>query len=290
MYRNYNNEVACLFMDIKIIVAAHKEFQMPQEDIYLPLHVGAAGKEELIAARTAQKSKDTVVCEERMERDDTGDNISQKNPMYCELTGLYWMWKNLDAEYCGLVHYRRHFMEYPSWLPTCHPQRHILGRKRLESLLAETDIILPKKRNYYITNIHDHYAASHYPEHLTAAREVIRERCPEYLEAYDALMKSTKAHMFNMMIMRRDKLEAYCEWLFPLLYELENRIDSSSYDAFQARYPGRLSELLLNVWINKNGLEYKEVPVRMLGRVRWLRKIWSFLCAKVFKKQYKQGF
>lgn len=274
-------------MDIKIIVAAHKESQMPREDIYLPLQVGAVGKDGLVVAQTGAGA---AVHAKSMARDDTGDNISQKNPMYCELTGLYWMWKNLDADYCGLVHYRRHFMEYPPWLPSLHPQRHILGRKRLERLLAGTDIILPRKRNYYITSIHDHYASTHYPEHLTVTREVIGEMCPEYLEAYDRLMKSTKAHMFNMMIMSKDKLDAYCEWLFPLLYEIEGKIDSSSYDPFQARYPGRLSELLLNVWIDKNGYAYREVPVRMLGRVRWARKIWSFLCARIFRKQYTQGF
>lgn len=77
---------------IKIVVATHKKYRMPEDGCYLPLQVGKAGKEAL-----------------GYQGDDTGDNISEKNPYYCELTGLYWAWKNLDAEYIGLVHYRRYF-------------------------------------------------------------------------------------------------------------------------------------------------------------------------------------
>ena len=77
-------------MDIKIIVATHKKYWMPSDDIYLPVHVGKKGKTDL-----------------GYQGDDTGDNISDKNTNYCELTGLYWAWKNLKADYKGLAHYRR---------------------------------------------------------------------------------------------------------------------------------------------------------------------------------------
>lgn len=75
-----------------IAIAAHKPYRMPEDDIYLPLHVGCEGKKEI-----------------GFTGDNTGENISAKNPYYCELTGLYWLWKNTEAEYKGLVHYRRHF-------------------------------------------------------------------------------------------------------------------------------------------------------------------------------------
>ena len=78
--------------DIKIIIATHKQHFMPSDDMYLPLHVGKSGKEEL-----------------GYQGDDTGDNISAKNPNFCELTGLYWAWKNLPNYYLGLIHYRRFF-------------------------------------------------------------------------------------------------------------------------------------------------------------------------------------
>ena len=76
---------------IKIIVATHKEYQMPEDKLYLPLHVGAFGKESI-----------------GYQRDDEGDNISQKNPYFSELTGLYYAWKNVKSDYIGLVHYRRY--------------------------------------------------------------------------------------------------------------------------------------------------------------------------------------
>lgn len=79
--------------NIKIIVATHKKYKMPVDEIYLPMHVGADGKESLGYIK-----------------DNSGDNISYKNPYFCELTGLYWAWKNINADYIGLVHYRRHFI------------------------------------------------------------------------------------------------------------------------------------------------------------------------------------
>ena len=86
-------------MDIKIIVAAHKKYWMPDDDMYLPLHVGAEGKTD----------ENGQPLDLGYTKDNTGDNISSKNANYCELTGMYWAWKNLDADYIGLAHYRRHF-------------------------------------------------------------------------------------------------------------------------------------------------------------------------------------
>lgn len=102
-------------MDIKIIVATHKKYWMPSDDIYLPVHVGKKGKTDL-----------------GYQGDDTGDNISDKNTNYCELTGLYWAWKNLKADYKGLAHYRRHFMVRSS---KGTKEEKVLNRQQLEELL-----------------------------------------------------------------------------------------------------------------------------------------------------------
>ena len=259
-------------MKIKLIVAAHKKYRMPEGELYFPLQVGAAGKDDLGYAR-----------------DDTGDNISAWNPTYCELTGLYWMWKNMDADYLGLVHYRRLFVN-PGFFRKKAPYSRLLDNAHAESLLQGREGALPKKRNYFIETIYSHYAHTHYAEHLDTVRKILSERCPEYLSAFDRLMHGTKAHMFNMMILRRDKLDSYCSWLFPILRELTQRVDASDYDDFQARYPGRVSELLLNVWVETQKLDYVEIPVVMIGSVNWKQKIFAFLRAKFCGARYKGSF
>ena len=91
---------------VKILVASHKEYRMPDDSIYLPLHVGAEGKVDA----------DGQPLDLGWTKDNTGDNISRLNPGFCELTGLYWAWKNLKADYIGLVHYRRHFSASTGYL------------------------------------------------------------------------------------------------------------------------------------------------------------------------------
>ena len=232
-------------MNIKIIVAAHKKYSMPADRCYLPLHVGKKEKADL-----------------GYQGDDVGDNISEKNPYYCELTGLYWAWKNLDADYIGLAHYRRHFAnrirKMMFWKKD--PFDAVLTEKEIRKLLKKSDIILPAKRHYYIENLYSHYAHTHYEEHLILTRKIIEQRTPEYLSAYDKVMKQTSGHMFNMFIMSKEKCNAYCSWLFPILEELEQQVDYTHYDPFQQRLFGRVSELLLNVWIQKNQYHYQTVP------------------------------
>ena len=86
-------------LSVKIVVATHKKYKMPNDDMYIPLHVGAEGK----------KDKQGNPLDLGYQKDNTGENISELNASYCELTGLYWAWKNLDADFIGLSHYRRHF-------------------------------------------------------------------------------------------------------------------------------------------------------------------------------------
>lgn len=260
--------------NIKIIVATHKKYQMPNDDIYLPIHVGAEGKESI-----------------GYQADNVGENISNKNSYFCELTGLYWAWKNLDAEYIGLSHYRRHF--------TCSknvPKKEedkfkiLLNREQVEKILETTDIILPKKRKYYIENLYDHYKHTMYIEPLDETREIIEEQCPEYLTEFDKLHKRTSAHMFNMFIMKKEYLDKYCDWVFGILFELEQRVKPEQYDSFHARYLGRISELLFDVWINTNNLKYEEIKVIDMQNVNWLKKGMAFLQAKFTGKKYGKSF
>lgn len=261
--------------DIKVIVAAHKKYQMPDDEMYVPVQVGAEGKERI----------------ENYIQDNTGDNISLKNPYFCELTGLYWAWKNLDAEYIGLVHYRRYFTNEKK-IPKEENEKFkiVLTQKEAENILEKADVILAKKRNYYIENLYSHYEHTMYVEPLYETGKIIGEKYPEYLEEFDKLHKRTSAHMFNMLIMKKEILDEYCTWLFDILFELEKRTDASKYDRFHARFYGRVSELLLDVWINKNQVKYEEVKVMDMQDVNWFKKGTSFLIAKFTGKKYGKSF
>lgn len=260
--------------DICIAVATHKPYHMPNDAAYLPVHVGKSLHPEL---------------ELNFTPDDTGDNISNLNGEFSELTAVYWLWKNVDAPYKGIVHYRRHFRS-----------PHARGRNRFEkiatgddfcSALEHTDIVVPKKRNYYIETIYSHYAHTFPGEQLDELRHVLLDMEPGYVDAFDKLMQRKKAHMFNMFVMSREKFDEYCAWLFPILFELTRRIDPQKYsDAFQARYPGRVSERLLDVWIDTNGYEYVELPVISPEPVNWFKKITGFLAAKFGIKKYDKSF
>ena len=256
--------------DIKIIVATHKKYQMPKEDIYLPLQVGAEKKEDL-----------------GYRKDNEGENISEKNAYYCELTGLYWAWKNLNNDYIGIVHYRRYFSKAKKGKDKFE---NIINRKDIENLLNDANVVLPKKRNYYIENLYSHYEHTMYIEPLLETGKIIEEKYPNYLEEFNKLKKRTSAHMFNMFIMKKEILDEYCKWLFNILFELEKRCNPTQYDKFHARYLGRISELLLDVWINTNNIEYKEIKVINMEKINWIKKGFAFLMAKFTGKKYNKSF
>ena len=237
---------------------------MPEDDVYLPLHVGKDLHESLDLGYTG---------------DNTGDNISNRNESFCELTGLYWMWKNVKADYKGLVHYRRHFSKGRLWK---NKKAAVLSRADFEEIFRQTDILLPKRRKYYIETNQSHYAHAHYLQDLETTRQVIAELYPEYIPAYDKQMNLTSAHMFNMMVMRGDLFDAYCEWLFNILLVVEKRTDISAYDKVQRRLYGYLSELLLDVWLDINELKYKEKSLVFMENQKWAKKISGFLIRKYF--------
>ncbi len=246
--------------DIKIIVATHKKYWMPSDPMYLPLHVGREGKEELGYIG-----------------DNTGDNISLKNNNYCELTGVYWAWKNLRADYIGVSHYRRHFVKKRI---RGSKQKKVITQIQLEQILAKADIVLPKPRNYIIETNYSQYAHAHHAKDLDVTREIMREKYPEYVPSYDSYMKKTSGHRFNMFIMKRKYFDEYCAWLFDILFELESRLDISGYSKNDARVFGFVSERLLDIWLNAQNLAYTDVHVEFMETQNWLKKGGSFLKRK----------
>lgn len=261
--------------NIKLIVATHKVFQMPSDErLYLPIHVGAEGKNYL-----------------GYMGDNSGQNISNLNPYYSELTGLYWAWKNLDCDYLGLVHYRRYFTKKSqNFSDNIKIDDVILSQIDIEYLLDNADVIVPKKRRYHIETLYSHYAHTHDANHLDVTRTIITELYPEDVSIFDEVLRQRSGYMFNMFIMSKELVDQYCQWLFPIIDELFERLGSENMSAFDARYPGRVSERLFNVWLKKENLRLKEVPFMYMERVNLFEKGKSFLQAKFLGKKYGQSF
>ena len=253
-------------MDIKIIIAAHKKYEMPKDSIYMPIHVGAEGKEPI-----------------GFIGDNTGDNISTKNPNYCELTGLYWGWKNLNCDYIGVAHYRRHFSVKKKGN---RPIDSVITGEEAEKILKEYDLILPKRRNYYIESLESHFNHVKFAKStdLPMLRAAIDSVSPEYVPFFDKNMKKTEGHMFNMFIMKKNLADQYCTWLFTVLAELEKVIDlSTDYHPARRRMLGYLAEFMLDIWVEKNGIQFKEVNTIFLEKQNEIKKIYKFIIRK-FRK------
>ncbi|WP_214803665.1 MULTISPECIES: DUF4422 domain-containing protein [unclassified Exiguobacterium] len=232
-------------MKTEIYVATHKQYQMPNDSIYMPIHVGK---------KNSQKDFGYL-------GDDTNYNISEKNSKYCELTALYWLWKNSDADIVGLVHYRRLFV---------NKKGNILSESEINSFLNKADIIVAKKRNYYIETVESHYSNAHFKKDLILLREVLESEDRVY---FDNLMKQRELHLYNMVICKKDILNEYCEWLFPILEKLEFKIDTKNYDSYQKRVIGFLAERLFNVWLMKksetiNIIEKKVINLEKENKIK----------------------
>lgn len=249
-------------MKIKILVAAHKKFPMPNAEGYMPILVGAA-----------RNYKPEI----EYQRDDEGENISSKNPNYNELTAVYWAWKNLkDVDAIGLVHYRRLFFDTKPYSLS-----NVLSINKIEKLLNQYDVILPKKRNYYIETNYSHYIHAHHKEPLDKTRDIVAQYYPNYLSSYDKIMHRTKAHMFNMFIMRQEAFNSYCQFIFGVLERLEKEIDISDYSIQEARVYGYISELLMDVWLETNNFRTTEVRWEQLGGKKNFQKAISLVERKI---------
>ncbi len=226
-------------MDIKIFALTHKKFDVPKDTMYVPLQVGRAEHEDLGYIG-----------------DDTGDNISDLNCYYSELTGIYWVWKNVhDVDYVGVCHYRRY----------------LLNEK---DLVFTKDEILKKLSNYDLLTskciklVYSYYygfSDNHNIKDLDETGEVIKLIHPEYYDTFIRLVHGSRTYFGNICIMKKSLFDEYCSWLFPIFSMLQKRIDPDSYDSYHKRVYGFISEFLLYVWVTYKGLNAYECKVGLIG-------------------------
>lgn len=226
----------------KVLIVSHKDFVKPDIAGYVPVFVGP-NKPELEGYK-----------------DSSGTNIAEKNPYYCELTALYWYWKNAieSAEYVGFCHYRRYFSKR-AWT---NSHSYFLTVEDIDEIMKEYDIILPLPKKLSCTVAENYYKNGEgFEKDLKTLRNIIAEKYADYIQDYDKVMQSNSNSYFNMFIMNRDLLDRYCTWVFEILGEVEKQTDLRNYTKAQARIYGYLSELLLNVWTMHHKLRVFYCPV-----------------------------
>ncbi|MCZ4243488.1 DUF4422 domain-containing protein [Pedobacter punctiformis] len=262
--------------DLTIFSVFHKEYPVPQCDFIKPIQVG----------------RKSSTLELGFTSDDEGDNIADKNDTHSELTALYWIWKNMDkidSNWIGLCHYRRYFI-----LPEIHIKKKLLQTKTvvdsrdvypkelnhgtlnqvcsnelktvLIEALKEGNVIIPIPSStsielIYNASIKNHYVYYHIKEDWYLMRDAVIKFYPDLKDKFDTFFDSeTKMHNYNMFIADKNTFRSYCEWLFPIIFELEKKIKISEYP-YQKRVFGFLSERLINLYLSYNNIKTKALPV-----------------------------
>lgn len=217
------------------IYVAGSIFDKPLQDSYTfikeesVLQVGAALTDKRISAEAFLDCK--------------GENISRKNKQFCELTGLYWIWKNACEDYVGLVHYRRHFLLPDNWL------ERMAGNK--------VDAILPVPL-YVAPSIAGNYKERHIASDWDYLMEYFLINLPEEYEAADRFFSGNLYSPCNMLIARKEVLDQLCEWIFPILFAVAAH-GGEKEDPYLNRYPGFISERLITYFFETQRENYRVV-------------------------------
>lgn len=229
---------------IKVYVVQHKEVDLKKyrlDSCYQAIRVGAY----------AQEKSD-------LRADNTGDHISWKNPNYCELTALYWIWKNdREADIIGLCHYRRFFTKS---ILSVHPKNFLISSD-IEKYMKKYDVIVAKKAFSY-RGAYNAYLDCGHEKDLQITKEAISMLYPDYQISYENVFeKAAGNYPANMIITKKELFDNYCKWLFELLEYVETKTNLEKYSRQEARVFGYLAERLLGVWLDQNKLRVKEIRI-----------------------------
>ena len=257
-------------MNSKILLCTHKEAKYAKDELYYPIQLGV----------------DEYDFDLNIGKDNTGDNISYKHKYYSEFSGLYWAWKNMKTDYLGVCHYRRYFIGKVNDKSEPKELRKVLKYTELEKLIKKypNTIFVSRRRNYVIETIYSHYCHTHNGRDLDLAIDLMKTEFNDYYDAFMSVLNGRKAHMFNAFIMPWEQLDSYCDFLFSFLFKYEKMMDVSKYNEYESRLCGYIGELLLETWIRKNNIKYKEIKYRFIGEKHWFKKIFRFIMHKFIRK------
>lgn len=230
----------------KILISYHKKDFLLKDDILTPIHAGRAN------ALKKEPNESLEWLLKNMIGDNTGDNISDRNGSYNEMTSVYWAWKNYDAlgnpEWIGFMHYRRHFL-FKDGKASCYENDGIYdeyldeigySKERIEEILADADFVTTRPQ--YRTSLYEHYKRNHRIEDLDTAIQILKSKYPEYSESADTYLQGPKAYFCNMFIFPKRLFMQYASWIFDILFEFEKQVDISNKRLF-------ISEWLTGIFI-----------------------------------------
>lgn len=260
---------------IKILAATHKDANTFDSDILQSMQIGTA---------IAPARLDTIW------HDGTGANLSEFRPMYCELVAQYWAWKNLDADYFGLCHYRRYFnftdTEYEQneygdveerFMDEAAQIKYGLDDASIKAAIEGYDIVFAKNDDIssFPEGFESNYAQYEMSPHLhiedfDTALAIVEEFHPEYAQDIHEFCNGHYASFCNMYVMKNEEFDAYCSWLFPILGKLTNLIDMSHYSEEGRRTPGEIGERLFNIYLQHQIRTRPDLKVKELQRVKFL--------------------
>lgn len=261
--------------NIKIFCTYHylDDYPIFKSDIYEPIQTGASSMD----------------YDYGFLKDNTGDNISDKNEFYAELTASYWVWKNYikehpEVEYIGTAHHYNHL----NFSDIEILQRQGFSKKSTKEFeeqfniecnsenvyFSDFDIIMPKKEYYdkysnFEKNVtlYSQYCMHHPQEQYHMFEDIIREWHPEQAQYLEKLRNMQEFYLGNTFVMKTELFVDYMEWLFPMLFEQEKRANNFvAYKDFiskKKRIPPFISERFINLWLECKKMEK---PLRILEK------------------------
>ncbi len=248
---------------MKIFVVTHKKVEYPLPKGYEYIQVNA--------------KKNGKIYD--MTDFDYEDNISDKNPNYCELTATYSIWKNYnDEDIVGLAHYRRFFTTNRF----SNSINSYLDEKRIIKYLKRYDFIATKLYKTKMT-IKDHILINVREKDLELLSNIIKNNFSDYYDAYQKVLNGHESYLLNMFITNKKLWDEYYKWLFSIFDIMEKDVDMTGYTVQEQRLYGFLSERLFYVYVLKNNYKVKSYPVHTVGeplsRIIW-QKILKILKIK----------
>lgn len=255
----------------KILICTHMAGSCLTSNVYQPILVGKALRPDLHLPFIG---------------DDSGENMSTQNGTYCDLTAHYWAWKNLNADYIGICHYRRYFDFAATDGRINNDMFDIsfddLARRNLGdpvSLLQDGTEVVLVRPSYLPRSVAQNYMLSHVPEDFFILCRVILKLYPEYEPTLrQHFFCSNRWIGYNMMFCRKELFDRYAEWLFHILDETERYVKLSGY-SYQKRIFGFMGEILTPLFFLHNCKKIKYRPVLYVsdnpGRVSNLRYLYN---------------